>query len=41
MSWDTKKKINDKFSFKIQYEGKNYTDSYLDHEFEIETKYRF
>ena len=36
-----KKKVNDKFSFKIQYEGKNYTDSYLDHEFEIETKYRF
>lgn len=36
-----KKKVNDKFSFKIQYEGKNYTDTYLDHELEFETKYRF
>ncbi|MEL0102735.1 MAG: hypothetical protein VW837_04585 [Gammaproteobacteria bacterium] len=36
-----KKKVNDKFSFKIQYEGKNYTDTYLDHELELETKYRF
>ena len=35
------KKINDKFSVKIKWEGKDYTGSYLDHKIEIKTKYKF
>ena len=34
-------KITDRFSFKVKWEGKDYTDSYLDHKIEIKTKYRF
>ena len=35
------KRINDKFSIKMKWEGKDHTDSYLDHKFQIKTKYRF
>ena len=35
------KKINDKFSIKMKWEGKDHTDSYLEHKFQIKTKYRF